>query len=181
MNLRSLCNRLSKHLFERVIMDRDGLSPYLSRFYFFGGPRDPESAFDDKGNPVKTVQWRELPFNVYLHKFHRSDADYAIHNHPWKWSFSIVLAGGYREERAWVGPWYGFYPDSVKTRKRVLRPGAVNFISRNDFHRVELIEEDAWTLFVAGPRTGDWGFFDLAEKHYFPWREYIDRIRGKAA
>lgn len=49
--------------------------PYLLRWYVI--PR----------NPV---------FNVYLHKFLRSDDDRALHDHPW-WFVSLILRGRYDE------------------------------------------------------------------------------------
>src|SRR3954465_13658675 len=50
--------------------------PYLTRWTLFGARSN--------GNVA-----------VYLHRFHRSDAD-ELHNHPWPF-ISIILAGGYWE------------------------------------------------------------------------------------
>ena len=45
-------------------------------------------------------RWFILPrnrwFNIYLHHFHRSDDDQALHDHPWA-SVSILLKGSYIE------------------------------------------------------------------------------------
>jgi hypothetical protein len=152
----------------RVIMDRDGKTPYLSRYYVFGGPRGQDS-FDEHGDPLPTTIWRKLPFNIYLHKFHRGDDDEALHNHPWRWSFAIILAGGYVEQRR------------VGLRKMIWRhvlPGSINIIRGDDYHRVELIEKDAWSIFVAGPRVTSWNFWDASTGETVPWREFIDRKRA---
>lgn len=102
----------------RVITDREtGGRPYLSRYYLFGKSRD---GADESGSPV--------PFNVFLHRFHRSDDDGALHSHPWEWAVSFVLVGGYSEERR-VG-------DEVERRE--VRPFSFNVITDEDFHRVDL-------------------------------------------
>jgi hypothetical protein len=118
----------------RVIFDRAGKTPYLSRWYLLGGARDTEggSAFDATGNPKTTTEFA-FPINVYLHKFHRGDDDDSPHCHPWKWSFSILLSGGYIEHRlVAIG--------DTEMRSRRVVPPMINIIRGNDFHRVDLIE-----------------------------------------
>lgn len=117
--------------------------PYLLRFYLKHNGRLP---------------------GVYLHHFYQSDPDRDLHNHPWKWSFSIILTGGYYEYRhdahfweiyderpslAWLEP-------EVRERKA---PG-FNYITGDSFHRVVLkdLKAGAWTIFVSGPEVKDWGF-----------------------
>jgi hypothetical protein len=130
-----------------------GGSPYLTRWYLWPeGPRDAE----DEGS--------DLPFAVFIHRFHRGDADRDLHNHPWDLSVAIVLAGGYREERG----------DEV----RVVRPGTVNVIKADDFHRVDLLnpEMGSWSLFVAGRKTGGWGFRDRTTGTFIPYKNYPKSI-----
>src|SRR5437868_2995851 len=53
-------------------------------------------------------------FGVFLHHFVGSDSPTEFHDHPWSWSLSLVLRGGYSEERRrrhdatvtrrWLGP-----------------------------------------------------------------------------
>lgn len=127
-----------------------GGSPYLTRWYLWPeGPRD----VDDEGS--------DLPFAMFLHKFHRGDADRDQHNHPWDLSVAIVLAGGYREERG--------------TETRVVLPGTVNVIRGDDFHRVDLLNlvMGSWSLFVAGRKTGSWGFRDKATGSFIPQKDYL--------
>jgi hypothetical protein len=103
---------------------------------------------------------------VFLHNFHSSDLDVGeegyglLHNHPFAWSFSFVLINGYSEER--------LNADGTVSRKLV-KPFSFNFISRKDFHRVDLINgKEAWTIFFTGSRSsrGSWGFYDRITKQY---------------
>jgi hypothetical protein len=139
----------------RVIYDRAGESPYLSRWYLLRHA-------SKKG------------FALFLHRFHRGDDDVELHNHPWKWSASLILSGGYREERrvrVFRHHW------TIVTRE--LRPGQINIILGDDIHRVELLDGEAWSIFLAGPHTGaGWGFWNRVTKEFTPWREFITRKRG---
>lgn len=139
-----------------VVYDRKGDSPYLSRYYLTSRRDDEREEGSDRA------------VNVFLHRFHRGDDDVALHNHPWGWGFSLILSGGYREElRA---------GDEVVTRE--FRPGDVNFLTHETYHRVELLEDECWTLFVAGPKTtGSWGFWDRETKRRAHWRQFIDEVR----
>ncbi len=87
--------------------------------------------------------------NVFLHQILMNDLDRHLHNHPWEWSYSLILSGGYTEERLTPGG----------TRQRRMRPGMVNKLGPHDFHRIlELHGEETWTLFIGGPKTLGWGF-----------------------
>jgi hypothetical protein len=148
MSIRSLCEWLAKHLPSVTIPRPDG-KPYLTRYYLFGADR----AFG----------------NVFLHHFHSSDVDvapsgeYYLHNHPWPWSFSIILVGGYIETRR-------ISLDFLT--KRIFEPGSFNTISYKDFHRVELLEEDGWSFFFTGWRSKkrSWGFWDPKTKEYVDYK-----------
>lgn len=129
-------------------------------------------------------------FSAYLHRFLKPDGDRELHNHPWRWAFSIVLWGGYTEERFCgattlepVFPWLHICPTcgcmSISgvpfkhITKRRLRPLSFNFIRGEDYHRVaELHGKQTWTLFIAGPKTKSWGFWDPKRGHV-PWREFL--------
>ena len=89
---------------------------------------------------------------------HRSDDDRELHNHPWENSTSLILWGGYREERL----------DADGTvRVRTYRPWSINRIGANDFHRVELLDpRGCLTLFIAGKRQQSWGFKDPITGEY---------------
>jgi hypothetical protein len=148
----------------RLIRDRAGDDPYLSRFYLLGGPVDPATAFGPSGETLPRAPWTNLPVNLYLHHFHTGDNDAALHSHPWREAAAFVLAGGYHEDRR-VG--------SEVVRSAVL-PGAFNVLRATDYHRVTLIEADAWSLFLTGPSVKSWDFWDPTTNQQIPWRQYIE-------
>lgn len=92
--------------------------------------------------------------NVYLHRFLGDDDDRALHDHPWE-SVSFVIEGKY----------YEHLKDGGHLRQ------AGDFIQRDMTtpHRVELIGEECWTLFITGPRKRDWGF-DCPDG----WKNYLE-------
>ncbi len=95
--------------------------------------------------------------NVYLHHFLRSDDDRALHDHPWRWNCSVLLAGNYIEHT----------PDGARRRTR----GALKLRIGPAPHRIELIDAiPVWTLFVTGPKVREWGFH--CERGWRHWREF---------
>lgn len=108
-------------------------------------------------------RWYVLPrndaFNVYLHRFLRSDDDRALHDHPWE-NESWLLDGEYIEH----------LPDG-----RALRRVAGERVSRKatDRHRIELVEGEAApiSLFVTGPKIREWGFWCEGER-FVHWRDF---------
>lgn len=116
-----------------------------------------------------------------LHHFHRPDGDRALHNHPWAWAFSIILAGGYIEERR--APDESELYDDDKSTTEVRDVSRFNILSGKDYHRVVSLKGDTWTLFVTGPRAQGWGFLEREgdEERFTPWRKYIDRKRAEHA
>ncbi len=102
------------------------------------------------GGDVYLERWHVIPrnrwFNVYLHRFLRSDDDRALHDHPWV-NLSVLLRGAYLEHRPG-----GDAPALRRAGAMVLRGPATA-------HRIELIEErPVWTLFLTGPKVREWGF-----------------------
>lgn len=156
--IKELCESIAKKLNSITIPDTEK-KPYLSRYFFFGDERK--------------------YFNPFLHYFHASDKDkdddgtLLLHNHPWTWSISIILWGGYSEERR--------QPDGSITRK-TYRPGSINFIRRNTFHRVDLLEDGAWSLFITGWRpkeklgSSNWGFWNRKTKVYTDYEVMLDKL-----
>jgi hypothetical protein len=66
--IKKLFERWNRH---RVIMDRVNGEPYLERYYVFLKDRN------------------RFPFNIFVHKFLKSDPD-DVHDHPWPY-FTIIL------------------------------------------------------------------------------------------
>lgn len=147
--LKKICARLPF----RTITNAAG-DPYLTRFYVF--PKGPRTRDNTDGVTP------DAPFAVFIHFFHRSDEDREKHNHPWKESVSLILTGGYREERE----------DGLYTRK----PGDINVIRSTDYHRVDLLtpKKGCWTLFVAGKNISSWGFKNAQTGAHIPWRDYLN-------
>lgn len=154
-----MLERLVTKLLKRVVarlpfrtIETDG-RPYLTRWYVW--PPGPRSGPDDDGVTPKS------PLAIFIHFFHRGDDDRDQHNHPWARSISLVLVGGYREERG----------DTV----RVVKPWSLNVIGKNDFHRVDLLEpkKGCWSIFIAGTNVQSWGFKLRESGRFVPWREYL--------
>lgn len=108
-------------------------TPYLERYYAAGW-----SPHNRKAGPA-----------IFLHHFVASDPDDAVHSHPWGWSASLILAGGYREERC--------LPDGTMLVQEY-HPGDLNVIEADDKHRIDLLSADCWTLFLAGDFQQAWQF-----------------------
>lgn len=104
---------------------------------------------------------------IYVHRFVASDPDRGLHDHPWDWSFSLMLSGWYYEQ----------------LRNRMRRVRWFNWLSGDRFHRVVLPVEsyplrdhlgnvlkivrspkpqECWTLFVHGRKAKPWGFLRQA-------------------
>jgi hypothetical protein len=137
---------------------RDG-APYLDRYSL------------RKQGPSGHNPWR-----AYLHAFHAPDQP-DHHNHPSKWSFSIVLWGSYTEEiREWEDYVTGemLPPDPDGLRDGVLRTRRVrwfNFITADKYHRITELHPGpgasaVYTLFFCGPLSGrGWGFWRPGRGH----------------
>lgn len=132
--IRRLLYALADRLPCRIISD-DG-TPYLERYFLF----------------------RAAGVQCYLHRFVGSDPDCGLHDHPWRWAASLILAGWYLEER----------------RRKDLTPRRVrwfNLITGDTFHRVVMPDgaRDVWTLFVHGPVVKRWGFLREEGRAGFWW------------
>ncbi len=84
-------------------------------------------------------------WTVYLHHYVTCDGEPWLHDHPWPRAVSIILAGGYTEERlAYFCPAVGLVT-SLKPVKRF------NYLTARDFHRIDSIKPYTWTLFMVAP------------------------------
>lgn len=112
------------------------------------------------------LRWWLIPrnpvFNVYLHRFLRSDDDRALHDHPWA-NCSVLLRGAYTEHTIAAG--------GIEHRQ-VLQAGAVRLRPSGRFaHRIELHDGPCWTLFITGPRYRQWGFH-CPEQGWIHWKDF---------
>ena len=128
-------NWLDKRGRKREVMDRQNDEPYLERYYLFLKDRD------------------RFPFNVFLHKFLKSDPD-DVHDHPWPYA-TLILKGGYWE---WV-PQFNDKCEKIYETAKWRGPGHFRICSAGSFHRIELDPNiTAWTLFMPGRQQREWGF-----------------------
>lgn len=102
--------------------------------------------FDGDPYISRTLLPRLGAIRPVLHRIHRADADPYPHNHPWRWAKFLIVSGGYIEEREGHE-----YP-------RILKPGDVNHLTADTFHRVSYVWPNTWTLGLLGPREQSWGF-----------------------
>jgi len=140
-----LLDRLGRR---RVVMDRVNNEPYLERYYLFLKDRD------------------TFPFNIFLHKFLRSDPD-DLHDHPWPYA-TVILKGGYWE-------WTPVFDAEGRKLTEVAKwraPGHVRFNSATSLHRIELDPGvECWTLFMPGAKTREWGFVQSGV--WQQWQQYL--------
>ncbi len=129
---KKLMQRLDRH---RVILDRQSNEPYLERYYLF----------------LKDRKW--FPFNVFLHKFLKSDPD-DVHDHPWPYA-TLILRGGYYE---WT-PKFDHNGKKIGEVQHWRGPGHFRTCGAESYHRIELDPSvECWTLFMPGPQKREWGF-----------------------
>ena len=110
--------------------------------------RKPDFIIGDPDDPY-LLRWWIIPrnrfFNIYLHKFLKSDDDRALHDHPW-WSLSIALKGCAIEQLQNATP-------------RFIKQGQVVFRQAIHQHRMIVNKQPFWTLFITGPVIREWGFW----------------------
>ena len=147
-------NWLERHDRKRIIMDRTENEPYLERYYVF---------FKERVT---------FPYNVFLHKFLKSDPD-DVHDHPLNY-FTIILKGGYWE---WI-PVFNSLGEKFKEYRVWRGPGSFRFGGMNNYHRIELEPGvNAWTLFFVGPKKREWGF--LVNNKWIHYEQYLaDKKNG---
>lgn len=132
--------------------------------------RPPDVVIGGEADPY-LLRWHILPrnrwFNVYLHRFVRSDDDRALHDHPAA-NLSWLLDGSYVEHTIRAGGTHVRTPRKAGDWKGRFAKSA---------HRVELDNGPCWTLFLTGPRTRNWGFF--CKDRWVPWQEFTAAKDGK--
>ena len=137
-----------KRIIKERTKDNDGVD-YLVRYYLFL-----------KGSSGTSS--RRFPYNVFLHKFLKSD-DPVMHDHPWAYT-TFIISGGYWEH-------IPVTTDEGKTidTKFWRGPGYWNSYSCDHKHWIELPKDalgpnatkSCWTLFIPGIKkaSGKWGFY----------------------
>lgn len=132
-------------------------TPYLARFYL--GHKTPAA-----------------DLSVYLHYFFSSDDPDFLHNHPWRESHSVILTGGYREEYFIENDGTQSPPRGSVVQEAVHRPKDWVRITQDRFHRVELLEDRCWTLFISGARTDTWRYWERKTNRFEVWTARNERM-----
>jgi hypothetical protein len=142
--------KLLEHLGRRrIIMDRLDNEPYLERYYVF----------------LKDRTW--FPFNIFLHKFLKSDPD-VVHDHPWHYA-TLILKGGYWE---WI-PQFDKNGTRICEIAKWRRPGHFRVCHAHSLHRIEIDPNiETWTLFMPMWKKREWGF--LTHRGWMPHNEYLN-------
>lgn len=135
--------------------------------------REPDVIIGSVESPY-LFRWHIIPrnrfFNVYLHRFLRSDDDRALHDHPWL-NLSFLLSGCYTEHTIRAGG----------VNRKVLRQmGDLKLRLPTAAHRIELTHGKCWTLFITGPRMRAWGFHcpDAGWRHWETFVSNVGKIHG---
>ncbi|MFT7144562.1 MAG: hypothetical protein ACI9TY_001836 [Alphaproteobacteria bacterium] len=112
----------------------------------------------------------------YIHHFRMSDEPH-IHNHPWRMSNSVILAGNYTEIR----------PSDLSsmTLRKTQRPtGSMGSLSFDDLHRVQLAksnngERSVWTMFMHYRHWEQgWGFIEENPFEHQVWDDLANNGKG---
>src|SRR5579864_7978595 len=106
--------------------------------------RQPDFIIGGAADPYMLRWWiipRNKFFNIYLHRFLRSDEDRALHDHPWL-NMSLLLDGSYTEHTISAG--------GVNHHK-TFTSGQIKFRRAKYAHRIELTSGPCWSLFITGP------------------------------
>jgi len=135
-----------KRIIKERTHDTNTDEDYLVRYYLFL-----------KGSSGQEI--RKWPFNVFLHKFIKSDEAY-FHNHPWGYA-TMILSGGYIEHIPIKTDEKGEQGHTFRDCPVKRNPFSINVHDAEHKHWIELNnEQPCWTLFFPLKKsTKKWGFF----------------------
>lgn len=126
---------------------------------FIGEDRAPDLVIAPNGFPY-LYRWHMVPrggpANIYFHVQVADDPERPLHNHPWD-NMSVILAGGYKETLSLSEG----EPSLGSTNVFIRQKGDVIYRRAKQAHRLQLLTGEAYamTLFTAGPKINDWGFW----------------------
>lgn len=154
--------------------------------------------FDEEGALYMT-RWRLVDVawlgGIRVHRIVRSDVDREPHDHPFTF-LSLILKGGYFEA-SYVRDGVTVDGDPVfRESERWFPPGSLIFRRAEALHRLTLpkqlpkwtnigcddmpplVEREAWTLVITGPRRRVWGF--QTDEGWISWRAFLEKKKGTA-
>lgn len=168
-----------------IMLDRYSLDPVLRRWRQSWSlrkiPRHGGRPYLERRGRKQTVEDAHLDrergtWRARLHHFVGPD-DAGHHNHPFKWSLSIVFSAlwgaSYTEEVLHfdavdrvansIGAYHLSWPETKTRRVRFF-----NWIPNGKYHRITELHPGlfgVWTLFITGPRVTSWGFWVPGRGH----------------
>lgn len=124
---------------------------------------------------------------IFVHRIDAPDPGPDLHDHPW-WFASLVIRGGYSEERAPIRlatQWNQLAEKHEVGRKwrgprgviRERRRWSLRSIRLDECHRIVLVQRPTWTLVVHGPHRRQWGFY--TPRCWVADEAYLHTVRGK--
>ena len=135
--------------------------------------RPPDFVVGAAASP-QVERWWLIPrnglFNVYLHRFNRSDEGRALHDHMYVNLSWILGPAGYWEMLFDGQPVNGNKLPSTRLRWR--RAGSLTPRLPSTAHRIVLPNpESVYSLFITGPRVRRWGFW--CPRGWRHWKEFL--------
>jgi hypothetical protein len=121
---------------------------------------------------------------VLVHRMQAPDPGIDLHDHPW-WFASVVLWGGYTEQRALTRDAAKFASEAERSGLdglrgvTVARPvGSVRTMRLDECHTITTLHRrTCWTLVIGGPRRRRWGFY--LSDGYMDERTYDEVVRAE--
>jgi hypothetical protein len=104
-----------------------------------------------------------------IHWIHRPDPQRDLHDHPVSF-VSLVVRGGYTEERADGATWRRRLLCGFRPERRTYEAGQINYVRATDCHRIVSVLPNTLTLVLAGPKVREWGFH--TRRGWIHWKEY---------
>lgn len=119
---------------------------------------------------VRTIICRNRFFNIFIHRFLKSDPE-TLHDHPWNF-LSFIIRGSYIEEIESNGNRV-YLIRSASNRRLAFRKATM-------FHRIKLFKQYSYrnapiTLCVTFNRQKSWNY--LTETGPVKWRKYLKHKR----
>ena len=120
---------------------------------------------------------------VFLHRMDAPDPGVDLHDHPW-WFVSIIIAGGYLEERAPIRlalDWAVLddldHRDPCRGHEVDRRRWSIKALRLDEAHSIKALHgRRSWSLVVHGPTRRGWGFY--TPDGWLPWRRYEQTEHG---
>lgn len=134
--------------------------------------------------PAKSEEpYRRPWFGVFVHRMDAADPGIDLHDHPW-WFGSLILWGGYTEERATTreAPDFARIDETFTTGGRGHRERrrwlSWRTMRLDECHRIiRLDRPHVWTLVIHGPTRRGWGFY--LPSGFMDWRTYDNTVRAE--